>query len=191
MGGQYEAKMKSLLGENTAFDAASPDVCASAIMDYLTTTTTTPAPTTTSTTTTPTPTTPTPPKAGAKEVVVAASYAAVETLPADVTASDLMDSDAYRSAKRDGLVSALNLPSDDAVTITGFVVAKAPARKQLRALSTASVSVTTEFTVAVPSPKAALVMKASVSKSAAAIKTATDTAMAAQDWSGEAVVPAL
>ena len=81
-----------------------------------------------------------------------AGYTAYETLPADVTASDLAASIAYTAAKQTGLAAALSVPTSD-ITITGFTLGArrlGPRRLEpvVRQL-TGTVSVTTSFKVVV------------------------------------------
>lgn len=162
-------RVKTVLGASTLYAAVTPDVCAASLPAYLTTTSTT-------TTTTPAPV--------AAAVKVSSSYVAVETLPTNVTADVLMASDTYISAKRAGLAAALSV-SASAIVVTGFEVTVS--RRQLstvRALSS-SVSVKTSFVVTVATESAATSLSTTLASASAAIKTQTDAAMAASDWSGD------
>lgn len=191
--------MKTVLGASTLFSATTPDACLATLPAYLTTTTTTAAPTTTSaasasattaasgngTTSTESDSNATTTAGPTTKVTVKASYEAVEVLPANVTAADLMASTTYRAAKKAGLVAALSVTADKLVII-GFSIATTRARR----LSTANKTVTTNFRVEVADATAATTMATTITGAAAAIKTQTNAAMAAADWSGESVLTA-
>lgn len=199
-------RMLDVVGISTAHANGTPvDVCKTTLPGYLTTTsTTTVAPTTTTqqqnqatsttaqnnnnqnsaTTTVSSATTSTTTPAPA--IQVTASYTSAEVLPSGATATSLMASVDYKSAKKEGLATALLL-SQSAVTITGFSFAR---RQLAEARKLSSTNVVTAFSVAVASTSAASAMETTITNAASAIKNATDTAMASKTWSGDATFSA-
>jgi hypothetical protein len=97
-----------------------------------------------------------------------------------------MSSTVYKAAKGTGLSAALSVPASG-VTITGFIV---NARRLSAAVSELSVtvSVTTFFTVQVADASVAEVLLTRIAGAADAIKSQTEIAMSAADWSDESVV---
>jgi hypothetical protein len=123
-------------------------------------------------------------------VAVDAEYESQEILPPGVTSSDLMSSAAYKAAKKTGLSVALSVPVSR-ITITDFTVNETARRlsSDVRELS-ATVSVTTSFRVQVADADAADDLSSTIAGAADAIKTQTNIAMSAADWSGESVITA-
>jgi len=144
-----------------------------------------PPPTTTTTTTTSTEVS----SANAVVTKVASAFTATETLPAGVTASDLIGSATYVDAKKTALSVALSGIAKDKITITGFVVSN----RQLfmlenrRSLSTADKTVTTNFEIETPTAAAAAAVTSTLTATTftATIKTELDTAIAAKDFSSD------
>lgn len=132
--------------------------------------------------------TPSPTEAPTAAVEIVAEYAANETLPVDVTASDLAASIVYAAAKQTGLAAALSVPTSD-ITITGFTLGARRLEPAVRQL-TGTVSVTTSFKVVVADISAGTALSTTIAGASAAIKAETDSAMAAADWSDESVITA-
>lgn len=159
----------------------------STVTTTTTTITTTTVTTTTVTTTTVTVTTTT--TVPASVVEVTADITGSEVLPTGVTASDLMSSSPYRSAKKTGISTALGV-SSGAVSIDAFEITGRLRALSERKLSTTAVDVKTSFTVAVADTTAGTAMVTTISNAAESIKNETNTAMAAENWAGESVLTA-
>jgi 3D (Asp-Asp-Asp) domain-containing protein len=99
-----------------------------------------------------------------------------------------MSSTVYTAAKAMGLAAALSVPFSD-ITITGFTVDARRLSAAVRQL-TDTVSVTTVFTIQVADETIAATLSTAIAGAAADIKTATDSAMAAADWSNESFITA-
>jgi hypothetical protein len=127
--------------------------------------------------------------AAAAVVQVQASYQATEDLPTGVTATQLLASTVYTTAKQTGVANALGVAVSK-VTVDGFVLARRRlTTKKGRKL--ASTTVTTNYSVEVAAAQATAMETSVASNSiAATIQTETTTAMAAADWSSEPVLTA-
>jgi hypothetical protein len=80
---------------------------------------------------------------------VSATYEAVEALPKDMTAADLMQNDAYKKGKEFGLAGALNV-NPETIKVSGFEIGVATTVQRRRQLQAAApeantVSVTTKY----------------------------------------------
>jgi len=120
-------------------------------------------------------------------------------LPVDVTASDLMSSIAYTTAKKNGLVAALSVPASD-IAITGFTLGV----RRLHAAagltsgfegeiadisgSDGTVLVKTSSEVDVADISTATALSTTILEASAVVKAETDSAMASADWSVEPVI---
>jgi len=131
--------------------------------------------------------TPSPPSSSS----VSAHYTSVEELPPSITPVQLFASSTYKSAKREGLGQALQLPASK-ITISGFEIGGSSGGRRLssRRLATSGVSVKTNFKVQVADAAAASAMSASIAKAGPSIKLQTDAAMAKADWSKDSVIAA-
>jgi hypothetical protein len=127
----------------------------------------------------------------ALDVVVAAEVTSEESLPTGTTEDDLINSVTYVDVKKTALSAALGVPQGN-IEITGFTLSSI-----LRRLSSAagrglsgSFSVTTAFTVAVADADTAQALATTMSDPSIAetIKTQTNIAAAAADWSNEPVL---
>jgi hypothetical protein len=128
---------------------------------------------------------PTPAPTAKYEVEV--EYTSEETFPSDVTATDLMSSTVYKTAKKMGLAAALSAPASD-ITIRGFTLVARRLSSAARQRSGTTVSVKTSATVMAADLASATALSAAAAGASAAIKAQTDSAMAAADWSGQTVI---
>lgn len=119
---------------------------------------------------------------------IQASYESTEDLPASTTASDLMASTVYMTAKQTGLATALGV-APAKVTIDGFVISSRRLADKGRRLASKTVvtSYTVEVTATTLAAKQTLVQSTTI---AATIQSETATAMSAADWSAEPVLTA-
>jgi hypothetical protein len=124
--------------------------------------------------------------------MISGEYTAVELLPRNVTAEDLMNSAPYVAAKETGLAAALNVTVSD-VNITGFTITDHDRRlpAAVRQLSS-HVTVTTQFTVIIAGSNSADSLTAAIAAPAFAntAETETNNALAAADWSNQSVLTA-
>jgi len=102
-----------------------------------------------------------------------------------------MHSAPYVAAKKTGLAAALNVTASD-VNITGFTITDLSDRRftPLARQSSALVSVTTSFTVAIAGMNSADSLSAALAAAGNATEAETNAALAAADWSGEPVLTA-
>lgn len=123
----------------------------------------------------------------AAPVTIQSSFTATEDLPASITATQLLASTAYKSAKKTGIASALGV-SASKVTITGFTLARRGLLSNKRSLAATSVQTSFEVEAANSASATTLTTSLAATTMAATIKTAVNTAFAATDFSNDSVI---